>query len=126
MDKNKTLSISLIALIIGFGVGYGIGNYRTHMMFGDSMMDNDDIQDIGMQGMMMNMNTALQGKSGDAFDQAFLREMIVHHEGAVEMAQRALVNAQHSEIKELAAGIISAQRKEISDMKTWQKSWYNQ
>jgi len=76
--------------------------------------------------MMMSMNAELEGKTGDAFDQAFLSEMIIHHEGAVEMAELALTNAKHQEIKDLANAIIGAQNEEISQMKGWQKAWYNQ
>jgi uncharacterized protein (DUF305 family) len=74
--------------------------------------------------MMASMNAALAGKTGDAFDQAFLSEMIVHHEGAVEMARLALTNAKHQEIKDLATAIIAAQNKEIDQMKAWQTAWY--
>lgn len=52
--------------------------------------------------------------------------MIVHHEGAVQMAELALTNAKHQEIKNLANEIIKAQKMEIAEMKAWQKSWYNQ
>ena len=79
---------------------------------------------MSMADMMQSMNAELQGKTGDSFDQAFLSEMIIHHEGAVEMAQLALTNAKHQEIKDLAKAIIAAQNKEIADMKGWMKAWY--
>jgi uncharacterized protein (DUF305 family) len=81
---------------------------------------------MSMSDMMTSMNAALQGKTGDAFDKEFLSEMIVHHEGAVAMAELALKNAKHQEIKDLSSGIIAAQNKEIGEMKAWGKSWYNQ
>lgn len=74
--------------------------------------------------MMTSMNADLEGKKGDDFDKAFLAEMIVHHQGAVQMAEQALTNAKHEEIRNLAFGIISAQNKEIGEMQAWQKSWY--
>ncbi len=138
MQKNTTIIISIITLIIGFGIGYNI-NSRSgvpgqvarqniqevgHMMPDGSMMDGSGTMD--MADMMDVMNAELKGKTGDVFDKAFLAEMIVHHQGAVEMAQLALTNAKHQEIKDLANGIISAQNKEIYEMKTWQKNWYNQ
>jgi len=132
MQKN-TIVVAVVALVLGLGVGYGLSaNSRvqekyesangTHMMPGGHMMANGGSMD--MDDMMASMNAELQGKSGDAFDQAFLSEMIVHHEGAVEMAKLALQGAKHQEIKDLATAIISAQNKEIGDMKSWQKSWY--
>jgi uncharacterized protein (DUF305 family) len=94
------------------------------MMPNGQMMGNGG--SMSMADMMTSMNAELKGKTGDAFDQAFLSEMIVHHQGAVEMAQLALTNAKHQEIKDLASAIITAQNKEIAEMKAWQKSWYNQ
>jgi uncharacterized protein (DUF305 family) len=40
------------------------------------------------------------------------------------MANAALKNAKHQEIKDLANAIISAQTKEINQMKEWQTNWY--
>jgi uncharacterized protein (DUF305 family) len=78
----------------------------------------------GMGGAMDDMMAGLQGKTGDEFDKEFLSEMIVHHQGAVSMAQAALQSAKHQEIKDMAQKIISAQTSEITQMQTWEKSWY--
>lgn len=72
---------------------------------------------------MSAMNTELKGKSGDDFDKAFIEMMIEHHQGAIDMANAAKANAKHSEIKAMAADIISAQNREIEQMKDWQKQW---
>ena len=80
----------------------------------------------GMQGEMDAMMSALEGKTGDEFDTIFLSEMIMHHEGAVEMAEAALESARHEEIKTMANAIISAQTTEIKQMQDWQKAWYGQ
>lgn len=79
-----------------------------------------------MHGQMNEMTAGLSGKTGDEFDRAFIAEMIVHHEGAVEMADAALANAKHEEIRQMAHAIISAQTAEIQQMKDWQSSWYGQ
>jgi uncharacterized protein (DUF305 family) len=77
-----------------------------------------------MHGAMGDMMMGLEGKTGDEFDKAFLSEMIIHHEGAVDMAEAALKNAKHPEIKQMALAIISAQTSEIQQMKGWLNSWY--
>lgn len=79
-----------------------------------------------MTSSMEDMSAALTGKEGNAFDQAFLEEMIVHHEGAVAMAQLARTNAGHEEIKQMAEAIISAQEAEITQMKEWQLGWFGE
>lgn len=136
MEKNTGIFLIVAALVIGLWIGNmsGGNNYRRDKMMnqrpaGMHMMPNGEMMHNGasmsMGDMMMDMNAALKGKTGDAFDQAFLTEMIVHHQGAVEMAQLALTNAKHQEIKDLAKAIIAAQNKEIADMKAWEKNWYN-
>ena len=128
MKTQNNIIIGLLALILGFGGGYLAHSTKTpiedeHMMSSGMMMYNDT---MGMSGAMDDMMTGLSGKTGDEFDKAFLAEMIVHHEGAVSMANAALQNAKHKEIKDLANAIISAQTTEITQMKAWQKSWFNQ
>ena len=76
-------------------------------------------ESMGMDGM----TAGLQGKTGDYFDKAFLAEMIVHHQGAIDMARQAKQSAKHDELKQLADDIIAAQTKEIAEMKQWQKDW---
>jgi uncharacterized protein (DUF305 family) len=57
-------------------------------------------------------------------DQRFIEEMIVHHEGAIEMATVALEKSTRPEVLSLAQGIIAAQTKEIADMRTWYRDWF--
>jgi uncharacterized protein (DUF305 family) len=76
-----------------------------------------------MQGMMMSGDL---GASDSKFDLRFINAMIPHHEGAVTMAQDALTKSKRLEIKQLAKEIMSAQPKEIAQMKQWRKAWYNQ
>ena len=49
-------------------------------------------------------------------DAGFVREMVPHHEGAVEMAQLALDQAEHPELEQLSRDIISTQRAEIEEL----------
>ena len=132
---NETAIAIIGSLIVGLGVGYAVRgaqptpqipvtmmNSGMHQMPNGSMMGNTSSGD--MDDMMKQMSAGLVGKTGDAFDQEFLSEMIIHHQGAVDMAQAALKDAKHQEIKDLANGIITAQEKEISMMKQWQVSWY--
>ena len=77
-----------------------------------------------MSSMSMDDMTAdLKDKTGDDFDKAFISSMIAHHEGAVEMAKLSAKNAKHQEIKTLSENIISAQEKEITEMKQWRMDW---
>jgi uncharacterized protein (DUF305 family) len=53
----------------------------------------------------------------NAVDRAFVREMVPHHQMAVEMARMAEKQGEHAEIKTLAAAIVKDQSKEIRSLK---------
>lgn len=119
------------------GMGFGMGKFEKGMMHGemmdkmmDHMMDDEDSDmhrmegDDDMMGMSMDdMSAMLEGKTGDAFDKAFIEGMIPHHQGAIGMARAAQQSAKHDEIKNMANEIILAQQREIDQMKQWQKDW---
>jgi uncharacterized protein (DUF305 family) len=68
----------------------------------------------------------LSGLEGEALDQAFLEDMIMHHMGAVMMSQR-LVNhglVEHQAVQPFAQNIANTQRQEIWQMQSWLQDWY--
>jgi uncharacterized protein (DUF305 family) len=127
MEKNtNTVVIALLTLIIGFGAGYALTGDPAlqegmHQMSSGTLMHDSSMD---MTNAMGDMMAGLEGKQGDAFDQAFLSEMIVHHQGAVAMAEAALTSAKRAEITQMAQDIISAQTLEIAQMQQWLKAWY--
>ena len=56
-------------------------------------------------------------------DTEFAQMMIVHHEGALEMAQLATDKATNAEVKALAERITGAQQPEIDLMTGWLAGW---
>lgn len=72
---------------------------------------------------MGGMTEMLQGKTGDEYDKAFLEMMILHHEGAIEMAKLSEKSAKHDEIKALSRAILEAQEGEIRQMIEWHSAW---
>jgi uncharacterized protein (DUF305 family) len=55
--------------------------------------------------------------TANATDKAFVREMVPHHQMAVEMADMAKMDATHKAVRSLASQIIKAQNTEISALK---------
>ncbi|MBN6050655.1 DUF305 domain-containing protein [Nonomuraea sp. RK-328] len=74
--------------------------------------------DHGMPGMMSAEDMdKLKDAKGTAFDKQFVRMMIAHHEGAIQMAGTELAQGRNADAKKLAQGIASSQQAEIDQMK---------
>ena len=66
---------------------------------------------MGMSGDMSKLKTA------KPFDPAFMRMMITHHEGAIVMAKAERTKGKDPVLKRLAQNIITAQQREIRQMR---------
>jgi len=78
------------------------------------------------EGMAMDMGQmTISEDESIPFDQRFIEAMISHHQGAIDMAEMALEQAEHEEIRTLAEAIIAAQTAEIEQMRGWLQEWYN-
>lgn len=115
----------VVLFVVGIAVGYFMNNdnpsanipLNTHTMAEGYMMHD---MDMAMDGMMMN----LEGKTGAELEKAFLDDMIVHHQGAIDMAEALLVGTTRPELIKLANDIISAQTNEINMMAEWRTEWF--
>lgn len=80
-------------------------------------------------GSSMDMNDADAGSSAsqsaefNEADVTFAQGMIVHHEGALEMAQMAEGRAEDPRVLDLASRIEAAQDPEIQTMTGWLEDW---
>ena len=121
MEKKMIITVAITALV-AFSAGAGVVLIQQPKNMNDDTMSHDT-GSMNMLSDMSMMSSSLKGLKGDEFDKRFISEMVTHHEGAVDMAELALTNAKHQEVKTMAQNIISAQTKEIDEMQTWQKNW---
>ena len=82
---------------------------------------NSESED-GMQGMAHGSGSTdnaseMLVENGEYSDERFIDAMVPHHQGAIEMAEVALENAEHPEILALAEEIVAAQESEIGQLK---------
>ena len=97
--------------------GQGTGKQPGGMAGMDhSNMDHGSMG-IGSGGMAREMVM----ENGRYSDERFIDAMVPHHQGAVAMAQVALKNAEHGQIKELSRNIVSTQQEEIEKLKSIKK-----
>jgi uncharacterized protein (DUF305 family) len=101
--------------------GDGGGETSQQKATGGGMagMDHSSM-DHGSMGSK-DMAREMVMEDGRYSDRAFIDAMVPHHQGAVEMAEVALENAEHREIGNLAEDIISAQEAEIEELKAIKK-----
>lgn len=73
---------------------------------------------IDLDGMGSVDLKNLSSQSIKSFDKKFLKMMINHEEGGLEMAQNAVDKAKNSIVKELARDLVNKQTGEIAELKT--------
>lgn len=83
------------------------------------MMDQSSMH----MGMMGDKTDITRLEEAENFDRAFVEEMIPHHQMAVMMANMLKNSTQRPEMKMLADDIITAQTKEIEQMRSWLNKW---
>jgi len=135
MSKGKTVFIGagliVAALALG-GFGFALAQTPDHGQSGmhTSMGDHGGMSAMGGQSGMHSGMSGQNGMNGGGntmtmdVSRHFIEEMIPHHEDAVAMSDLALTQAEHPELKQLAASIKQTQSAEIKQMQTWYKQWY--
>ena len=124
--KTLLMKAGLLALLLAVafllaacgGVGSGQQGDQSggHGRMDHGQMGHDSMG-MGSKGMVKQMVM----ENGKYSDRAFIDAMVPHHQGAIAMAEVALKNAEHEEIKELSRNIVSTQQSEIEELKSIKK-----
>ncbi len=72
-----------------------------------------------MAGMDAMNNDMMAGGTASDIDVAFVCSMIPHHQGAIDMAKAELKHGDDPWVRQMAQAVITAQEKEIADMRAW-------
>ena len=101
------------AMLAEWGAMPGMGDMPGH----GGMGDMGGMGGMGMSGMIDAATmTKLTNLSGQPFDVLWLQSMIVHHQGAIEMAQTEIADGSNPGMVNLAKGMVTAQQAEIDQM----------
>lgn len=110
---NKTIALyATIALLGGVVIGLLYSNNDHDGMMG--MNHNNS-----SQSDMMDIQPTPNASEIAHRDSMFFESMIPHHQQAIDMSNLALKNSKNAELIALANNIITAQTKEIAQMKKW-------
>ncbi len=82
--------------------------------------------DRAMMAGMTKMNQAMSGApmNGDP-DRDFVAMMMPHHQDAIDMARIELQYGKDPTLRQMAKDIVTAQEKEIADMRRWQATHHS-
>jgi uncharacterized protein (DUF305 family) len=121
----KNMNISALCLTLTFTFfGMMPSAFAQHQGHGAHSDHNAKAQAMAPSTKAFNQANATMHKdmsipfSGNA-DHDFVRGMIPHHQGAIDMAKIVLQYGKTAEAKSLATAIIKAQDVEIAEMKSW-------
>src|SRR5687768_3621971 len=106
--NTKSVLISAAALVVVSAVAYTQlpGNAQ------DAMPGMD-------HSAMSAADAPASTKAYEAAMANMMKNMIPHHQGAIDMAKVALQFAKDPEVLKLAEGVVTAQKAEIAFMKDW-------
>lgn len=112
----------LVLLTVGLIACNGTTPVQAPMPSTTDSAADSALQDSGHHAMAeMDL-----GPKDENFDLRFIDGMILHHQGAIAMAEALKQNSQRPEMQQLAQAIITAQNQEIAQMQQWRKDWYPQ
>lgn len=99
--------------------------YGRELPTGDEVMNVHGMMGVGRMhmGMMGNDTDMKRLENSTEFDKVFIEEMVPHHQMAVMMASMLRNGTSRPEMRQLADDIITAQTKEIGEMRDWYKTW---
>lgn len=105
MPKRTYLTLAVVA--------------ASFLLLSGASYAHEESQGMGMSSDMKECMT--MSKTGNA-DEDFMRNMIPHHQMAIDMAEKELKKGKDSEARDMAEKVIKAQNKEIKAMESWLKN----
>jgi uncharacterized protein (DUF305 family) len=117
MKAGSLAPLLAVAFLLAACGGAGSGQQGNETGAGGHGQMDHGSMGMGPKGMARQMVM----ENSEYSDRAFIDAMVPHHQGAIALAEVALKNAEHEEIKELSRNIVSTQQSEIEELKSIKK-----
>lgn len=119
MKRKQFIAIIIAALaIIGVGTWYLITDKQTAEKNRQQTSVTTD-----KKTETATSDNKFAKLTGEAYDEAYIADMLAHHEGAINMAEMVGAGTKRPELLTLAQAIMQAQSQEVMKMQTWQQDW---
>ncbi len=112
---RKILILAAVALTMSAGPVLAQQHHKMKMKALGAMTPATMEAQAAMMKMHRDMEISYTGNA----DIDFMKGMMPHHQGAIDMARIELKYGKDPEARKLAEGIIAAQETEIAQMKAW-------
>jgi uncharacterized protein (DUF305 family) len=109
------LTLLAAAAMLALGGLARADDMSGHMAMGAGSGPADEAYAAAMATMDRDMAVEMTGDP----DADFVRMMIPHHQGAIDMARAVLQYGTDPDIRRLAEDVVAAQEKEIAFMRQW-------
>lgn len=119
MTTKTRLGVAAIAASLAFVLAACSGGNPSGAATSGTTSDTTTARSTGSPASISAGATA----TFNAADVAFAQMMIVHHQGAIQMADLAPSRAQNQDVLALASRIKAAQAPEIDQMTSWLTAW---
>jgi uncharacterized protein (DUF305 family) len=113
------LSFALMASVLAFAAPALAQDHPGHGGMAGTASDPAYAEQMQAHETMVKEMGAVKASGNPDVD--FVRMMIPHHQGAIDMAEVELKYGKDESRKKLAREIIEAQTREIAEMKEWLK-----
>ena len=120
---NRLIPLIAVALPLAFALPVAAQQGNPHAGHGaPAAAGGQNASTEAFKAAAAKMHKSMETESTGDADIDFVRGMIPHHQGAIDMAKVALEHGKDPEIRKLAEGVVREQEKEIAEMRAWLKA----